>query len=86
MLLPDSLRTMAPSIGRAVAAHELWHIRRRDWLWLVGEESLRSAFWFHPAIWILLSRIQLAREEAVDDLAGGGSRRRLSTGWRVPWS
>lgn len=69
VLLPASLRSMAPPIQRAVAAHELWHVRRRDWLWMVGEEAVRSAFWFHPAIWILLSRIQIAREETVDDLA-----------------
>ena len=69
VLLPASLRSMTPAIQRAVAAHELWHVRRRDWLWMVGEEAIRSAFWFHPAIWILLSRIQIAREETIDDLA-----------------
>jgi TonB family protein len=69
VLLPESLRSMTAPIQRAVAAHELWHVRRRDWLWMVGEEAVRSAFWFHPAIWILLSRIQIAREETVDDLA-----------------
>lgn len=69
VLLPASLRSMTAPIQRAVAAHELWHVRRRDWLWMVGEEAVRSAFWFHPAIWILLSRIQIAREETVDDLA-----------------
>ena len=26
-------------IQRAVLAHELWHVRRRDWLWTVCEES-----------------------------------------------
>jgi TonB family protein len=77
VLLPDSLRSLAPAIQRAVVAHELWHVRRLDWPWMVAEEAIRSAFWFHPAMWMLLSRIQIAREETVDDLAilTTGSRR-----------
>jgi TonB family protein len=77
VLLPASLRRMRPDIQRAVAAHELWHVRRRDWVWMIVEECIRSAFWFHPAVRVLLSRIQVAREETVDDLAilATGSRR-----------
>jgi TonB family protein len=77
ILLPDSLRRMAETTRRAVIAHELWHVRRRDWLFMVGEEAIRAAFWFHPAMWLLLSRIQVAREETVDELAvlTTGSRR-----------
>ena len=77
ILLPHSLREQAPSIQRAVIAHELWHVRRRDWFWTVCEELLRSAFWFNPAVWLLLSRIQSAREEVVDELSilTTGSRR-----------
>lgn len=77
VLLPESLRNMALPVQRAVVAHELWHVRRLDWPWMVLEEGVRSAFWFHPAMWILLSRIQIAREENVDELAilTTGSRR-----------
>jgi len=55
----------------------LWHVRRRDWLWTVLEELTRAALWFHPAAWLLLSRIQAAREEVVDELTvlTTGSRR-----------
>ena len=77
ILLPQSLQAHHPSIARAVVAHELWHVRRRDWMWTVAEEVLRAVLWFHPAIWVLLSRIQAAREEVVDHLAilSTGSRR-----------
>jgi protein TonB len=54
---------------RAVLAHELVHVQRWDWGWLVVEEITRAALWFQPAAWWLISRIQLAREEVVDDLA-----------------
>jgi TonB family protein len=68
VLLPDSLRARPADIQRAVLAHELLHVQRRDWTWLVVEEIVRAALWYQPAVWWLISRIQLAREEVVDDL------------------
>jgi protein TonB len=77
VMLPDSLRAQPEPIQRAVLAHELWHVKRRDWIWTVVEEAVRAIFWFHPAMWILLSRIQSTREEVVDELTvlATGSRR-----------
>lgn len=77
ILLPETLRDCPPHIRRAVVGHELVHVHRRDWLWLLGEEVVRAVFWFHPAVWWLISRVQLAREEVVDELAvlATGSRR-----------
>lgn len=77
ILLPESLTQQPPAIQHAVLAHELWHVRRADWLWTVIEETLRAVFWFHPAVWLLLSRIQATREEVVDELTvlATGSRR-----------
>ena len=77
VLLPESLQRKPAAIQRAVLAHELWHVRRRDWAWTVLEEAIRAAFWFHPALRLLVSRIQSTREEVVDELAilATGSRR-----------
>lgn len=69
VLLPEALRTQDAGIRRAVLCHELLHVRRRDWVWLLVEEVVRAALWFHPAVWWLVSRVQLAREEAVDEQA-----------------
>lgn len=66
ILLPARFQEFAPAIREAIACHELVHVRRRDWLFVIGEELIRGVFWFHPAIWFVLSRIQLAREQAVD--------------------
>jgi TonB family protein len=68
VLLPESLTGMAPAVQRAVLAHELWHVRRRDWAWVLIEECIRAAFWFNPAMWWLVSRVQCSREEVVDEL------------------
>ena len=32
---------MPTEIRHVVLAHELWHIRRHDWFWLVAEETVR---------------------------------------------
>jgi TonB family protein len=69
VLLPVALKTADLPAQRAVVAHELHHVKRRDWGWVVAEEMIRSAFWFHPAMWWLVSRVQLARETVVDELS-----------------
>jgi TonB family protein len=68
VLLPDALRDHSPEIQRAVVCHELIHVQRHDWIWLIVEELVRAVLWFHPAVWWLVSRVQLTREEAVDEL------------------
>ncbi len=66
IVLPESFAEAHPGTQSAVLIHELVHVERRDWLWTVGEEIIRSLFWFHPAVRWQISRIQLAREQAVD--------------------
>src|SRR5262249_53288779 len=69
VLLPVALKSVDAPAQRAVVAHELHHVRRRDWLGVVAEEVVRSLLWFHPAVWWLISRVQLARETVVDELS-----------------
>ena len=69
VLLPAPLKSVDRAAQRAVVAHELHHVKRRDWAWVIGEEVVRSIFWFHPAMWWLISRVQLARETVVDELS-----------------
>ena len=66
VLLPERFLTMTVEGQRAVACHELLHIRRRDTLVVVLEEFVRAVLWFHPAVWWILSQIHLTREQAVD--------------------
>ena len=66
VLLPARFEEMEASMREAIACHELIHVVRRDWLFVMAEELIRVGFWFHPAVWFILSRIQLAREQVVD--------------------
>ena len=66
ILLPRRVEALPAALRDAIACHELVHVRRGDWLFVLGEELVRCLLWFHPAVWFVLSRIQLAREQVVD--------------------
>ena len=66
VVFPPGVTAMDRSVQHAIACHELIHVRRRDWLFQLLEEGVRTLLWFHPAIWWLIGRIQLTREQVVD--------------------
>jgi TonB family protein len=66
ILMPQSFSHLSEACKEAVVCHELLHVRRHDWAYVILEEIVRTLFWFHPAVWWLLSRIHLAREQSVD--------------------
>ena len=67
VVLPQRLLDLPLDAQRAVVCHELLHVARHDWLWMLGEEAIRCVLWFHPAIWFALEKLQLSREELVDE-------------------
>jgi TonB family protein len=66
ILLPARVCALPADLREAIACHEMVHVRRGDWLFVLAEETIRALFWFHPAVWFALARIQLAREQGVD--------------------
>lgn len=66
ILLPARFVSMPPDRQAAICAHELLHVRRRDWAFTIAEEAVRTLLWFHPAVWWLVSLIRLDREQVVD--------------------
>ena len=54
---------------RAILAHELAHIRRRDYLVNVVQKVVEALLFFHPATWWLSRRIRVEREYCCDDVA-----------------
>jgi TonB family protein len=81
VLLPERFSELSAEGQRAVACHELHHVARRDWMWIVLEEHARALFWFHPGAWWLVDQLQLAREQVVDQLvvSDGVSKRAYMT-------
>lgn len=61
---------------KAILAHELWHVRRRDNLAAAIHMLVEAIFWFHPLVWWLGARLIEERERACDEavLELGGER------------
>ena len=59
---------------RAVLAHELAHVRRRDYLVRVVELLACSAYWWNPVVWWAKRRMRSAEESSCDVLAVSASR------------
>jgi TonB family protein len=66
IILPRQFERMDESHQLAIACHELLHVARRDWLMNLSEELILTFFWVHPAVWWLVRRIHLSREQVVD--------------------
>lgn len=66
VLLPPGFAELPAEAQRGILCHELVHVRRRDWLFALWEETMRAFLWFQPAAWLLLARIALHREQVVD--------------------
>jgi TonB family protein len=66
VLVPAEFGGLPPDSQEGIACHELLHIRRKDWLFILMEEGARALLWFHPLVWLLFDRIGLTREQAVD--------------------
>jgi len=52
---------------RAILAHELAHVRRRDNLTAAIHMLVEALFWFNPIVWWMESRLVRERERACDE-------------------
>ncbi len=66
VIVPCTFESFPEPEQTAIACHELLHVGRADWVRTLLDELVRTALWFHPAIWWLTDQIQLAREQVVD--------------------
>lgn len=75
LLLPQGIaeRLTAAQL-RAILAHELCHVRRRDNLAAAVHMVVEAIFWFHPLVWWVGARLVDERERACDEeVVGRGS-------------
>ncbi|TAJ63961.1 M56 family metallopeptidase [Brevundimonas sp.] len=73
LILPSSLIGCPPDHVRAVVAHEMAHLRRRDLTAMWLEETALTVMAANPLLTMLHARRRLAREEACDALALAGA-------------
>lgn len=66
VLVPPGFADFSAAQQTAIAAHELLHVRRRDWVRALGDRLLLAVFWFHPVLWWLIEQIHLSVEQVID--------------------
>jgi beta-lactamase regulating signal transducer with metallopeptidase domain len=64
-----ALTSLAPHQIEALIAHELAHIRRRDYAVNIAQTVAEALLFFHPAVWWISARIRQEREHCCDDVA-----------------
>ena len=69
ILLPAMWRHWSEEQVRAVIAHEIAHVRRRDPFVSLLAHLNRCLFWFHPVAWWLERTLAATAEEASDEAA-----------------
>jgi bla regulator protein BlaR1 len=68
VLLPHVFaERLASSEIKAILAHELCHVRRRDNLLVSIHMIVEAIFWFHPLVWWIGARLIEEREYACDE-------------------
>lgn len=81
ILLPVSMLTeLSPWQLDAILAHELAHVRRRDYLVNLLQCLVETLLFYHPAVWWVSGVVRQEREHCCDDLAARvcGSRGRYA--------
>jgi D-alanyl-D-alanine endopeptidase (penicillin-binding protein 7) len=81
VLVPAALLTGMPAeLLEALLAHEMAHIKRRDYLVNLLQNAIESLLFYHPAVWWISNRIRAERELIADDFAARqlGEPRRLA--------
>jgi beta-lactamase regulating signal transducer with metallopeptidase domain len=69
ILLPLDASRWDAQETRAVLAHELGHVARRDCLTQLVASIATAVYWFHPLAWYASRRMMVERERACDDRA-----------------
>lgn len=79
ILFPVGLLTALPLQEiEAVLAHELAHIRRRDFIVHLCQSVVEAVLFYHPAVWWMSAQINRERENCCDDLALAVTGNRLA--------
>lgn len=74
-ILLDSASLSDASAAEAILAHELAHLRRGDWVFLMLSRLMLAVFWFNPVVWMVHAALVARTEEAADAAAVAGMDR-----------
>ena len=69
VMIPAGMITMLPvSQIETILMHELYHLKRRDFLVNIMQLFVEGVLFYHPAVWIISGFIRSEREHCCDDM------------------
>jgi beta-lactamase regulating signal transducer with metallopeptidase domain len=72
ILFPADGETWVEADVRRALAHEVEHVRRRDWAVHVLARVVCAVYWFHPLVWQAWRQLTLEADRACDDAVVSG--------------
>ncbi len=66
VLIPENIRN--DEAFRVILMHELAHIKRKDWFWMMFAHTFTALFWFNPMLWWVKKQLINSFEQACDEL------------------
>jgi beta-lactamase regulating signal transducer with metallopeptidase domain len=70
ILMPIGIvNSLSPAQVEAILAHELAHIKGRDYIINIVQSFIEILYYYHPAVWWISSNIRIERENRCDDMA-----------------
>lgn len=69
IIIPIAALQWSPHLIRSTIAHELAHIKRRDWLAQQISHLICVCFWINPLCWHAYKKLSTYAEAACDDIA-----------------
>jgi|GEM_PF-4623040 len=69
ILLPINADTgdMHDNTLKMALLHEMLHIKRQDWCWMVWGKAMTAVFWFNPMMWWIQRNMMTSFEAACDE-------------------
>ncbi|MGJ8662958.1 MAG: M56 family metallopeptidase [Marinicella sp.] len=71
ILLPDLVLPSEENLStelKVILLHEMAHIKRGDWVWLMLAKITTALFWFNPLLWFIKHNLVTSFEQACDEL------------------
>ncbi len=51
-----------------ILLHEMAHIKRHDWAWMMAAKITTAIFWFNPFLWLVKNKLIASFESACDEM------------------
>lgn len=68
VLIPEGNEDWTEEQRSSALIHELWHVKRADFLVMVLVRLSLAVFWLNPLSWVVFRRLKNEQEEACDEL------------------